>query len=84
MVSLNITLPESDREFIENQISGRFRDTEEYILALIKADRSRKVREDIETRLMEGLRSPSEDMDDSEWDEIRQTGETLLSERQKQ
>lgn len=84
MVSLNIAVPESARDFIKDQISaGRFRDTEEYILALIEADRSRKIREDIETRLMEGLNSPAVLMDDSEWDEIRQTGEKLLAEKQK-
>lgn len=80
MVSLNIAVPESAGKHIEGQIAaGRFRDPEEYIIALIEADRSRQVRREIESKLMEGLRSPTELMEDSEWDEIRQTGEELLA-----
>jgi putative addiction module CopG family antidote len=84
MVSFNIAVPESARDFIQDQVSaGRFRDTDEYILALIEADRSRKIREEIETKLLEGLRSPSALMEDSEWDEIRQTGEKLVAGKQR-
>lgn len=81
MVSLNITVPESAKNFIEGQIAtGRFRDPDEYILALIEADRSRRIRDEIESKIMEGLRSPTVLMEDSEWDEIRQAGEKLLAE----
>jgi Arc/MetJ-type ribon-helix-helix transcriptional regulator len=53
MVSLNIALSESAKDFIEWQFAaGRFRDTTEYILALVEADRSQRIREEIENKLL--------------------------------
>jgi Arc/MetJ-type ribon-helix-helix transcriptional regulator len=72
MVSLNIALSESAKDFIERQVAaGRFRDTTEYILALVEADRSQRIREEIENKLLQDLSSPSQLMGDNEWDGIR-------------
>jgi Arc/MetJ-type ribon-helix-helix transcriptional regulator len=80
MKSFNIAVPESTKEFIEGQVAkGKFRDPAEYILALVEADRTRRIRDDIERQLLEGLKSPAQLMPDAEWDEIRQLGEHLLA-----
>jgi Arc/MetJ-type ribon-helix-helix transcriptional regulator len=82
MVSLNIAVPEDSKAFIERQVAtGGFRDTDEYILALVEADRRRRVRDEIEARLLDGLRSPSELMLDDEWDDLRRVGEQLLADK---
>jgi Arc/MetJ-type ribon-helix-helix transcriptional regulator len=84
MVFLNIAVSESAKEFIEGQVAaGRFRDTAEYILALVEADRSRRIRDEIEEKLLQGLRSPSQLMGDDEWDDIRRTGEQILDEKRR-
>ncbi len=84
MVSLNIAVPESAKKFIEGQVAtGKFRDTAEYILALVEADRARRSGDEIETKLLHGLRSPSELMADEEWDDIRRVGEQLLEEKRR-
>jgi len=84
MVSLNIAVPESAKKFIEGQVAaGKFRDTAEYILALVEADRARRSGDEIETKLLQGLRSPSEIMPDDEWDDIRRVGEQLLEEKRR-
>jgi putative addiction module CopG family antidote len=74
MVWLNIAVSESAKEFIERQVAaGRFRDTTEYILALVEADRSQRIREEIENKLLQGFNSPSQLMGDDEWDVRRGT-----------
>jgi Arc/MetJ-type ribon-helix-helix transcriptional regulator len=84
MVSLNIAVSEAAKEFVEKQIaSGAFRDEAEYIASLIEADRSRRIRAELEAMLDEGLRGPSQVMRDEEWDEIRQLGERILAEKKR-
>jgi Arc/MetJ-type ribon-helix-helix transcriptional regulator len=84
MVSLNIAVTESAKAFIEGQVAaGRFRDTAEYIVALVEADRAREIRDEIEAQLVKSLRSPSELMPDGEWDEIRQVGEQILEDKRR-
>jgi Arc/MetJ-type ribon-helix-helix transcriptional regulator len=84
MVSLNIAVSDSDREFIEKQVTvGGFRDSAEYIVSLIEADRARQIRQDLESRILEGLQSPRSPMPDEEWDEIRRLGDQILAEKQK-
>ncbi|HEY7118599.1 MAG TPA: hypothetical protein VH475_18560 [Tepidisphaeraceae bacterium] len=62
---------------------GGFRDSAEYIVSLIEADRARQIRQDLESRILEGLQSPRSPMPDEEWDEIRRLGDQILAEKQK-
>lgn len=58
MTSMNITLPEPMRKFIEEQInSGSYGTASEYMRALIREDQKRKVQERLEALLLEGLDS---------------------------
>ena len=84
MVSINIAVSEAAREFVQKQVAtGGFRDEGEYIAALIEADRSRRIRDELEAMLDQGLTGPAELMRDEEWDEIRQLGERILAEKKR-
>src|SRR5438094_983919 len=71
MSSMNITLPEPLKEFIEELVAkGTFKDPSDYLQTLV--DRDRQERERIEALLIEGLDSgPSTPMTAEDWQEIR-------------
>lgn len=56
MQSMNISLPEPLKEFVDGQIaSGRYSSASEYIRELILEDEKRKAEERVEALLLEGL-----------------------------
>jgi len=58
MQSVNISLPDPLKQFVDGQIStGRYSSASEYVRELIRADEKRKAEERLEARLMEGLSS---------------------------
>jgi antitoxin ParD1/3/4 len=73
MQTMNISLPEQLKEFVDNQVgSGRFSSVSEYVRDLIRDDEKRKAQEKLEKLLMEGIQSggPTE-MTRQDWDDIR-------------
>src|SRR5438552_2958817 len=74
MATMNISLPDSMKEFIEEQAAKKGFDTvSEYMWALIREDQERQAeRERIDARLIEGLESgPATPMTHADWDGIR-------------
>jgi antitoxin ParD1/3/4 len=58
MSSLNISLPLSMKEFVENQVQeSGFSTPSEYIRSLVREDQKRRAEEKLETLLLEGLDS---------------------------
>jgi antitoxin ParD1/3/4 len=58
MTSLNISLPEALREFVDDQVkSGDYGTASEYIRELIRQDQKRAAQEKLEVLLLEGLDS---------------------------
>ena len=58
MTTMNVSLPEPMREWVEAQIAkGTFGNASEYIRSLIREDQKRSAQEDLEARLLEGLES---------------------------
>jgi antitoxin ParD1/3/4 len=56
MPSMNISLPESLKEFVDGQIAaGRYSSANEYVREFIRADEKRKAEERLETLLLGGL-----------------------------
>jgi antitoxin ParD1/3/4 len=56
MTTLNISLPEQMRSFIEKQVSkGRYSTASDYIRDLIRDDQKRKDQEKLESLLLEAL-----------------------------
>ena len=56
MQSMNISLPEPLKQFVDGQISeGRYSSASEYVRELIRADEKAKLHARLEARLLEGL-----------------------------
>ncbi|MBC7377162.1 MAG: type II toxin-antitoxin system ParD family antitoxin [Burkholderiaceae bacterium] len=73
MQSMNISLPEPLKQFVDGQIStGRYSTASEYVLELIRADEKRKAEEHLEAKLLEGLNSAETELTPSDWRAIRQ------------
>ena len=73
MTTLNISLPDSMRAYIEEQTKAEAYSTaSEYIRALIRADQKRSAQERLEALLLEGLESgEAGKMTAKDWDDVR-------------
>ena len=72
MQSMNISLPEPLKQFVDGQIStGRYSSASEYVRELIRADEKRKAEEQLEAKLMEGLNSTESPLTSADWSAIR-------------
>lgn len=72
MESMNISLPEPLKEFVEEQIaSGRYSSVSEYVRQLIREDEKRKAEEHLETLLLEGLQGKETALTRDDWTAIR-------------
>lgn len=73
MTTLNISLPESMREFIDQQIqSGGYSTASEYIRHLIRIDQEKAEKKQIEKLLLEGLNSgEAVEINDDWWSQKR-------------
>ena len=73
MQSMNISLPEPLKQFVDGQIStGRYSTASEYVRELIRNDERRKAEEHFEAKLLEGLNSAETELTPSDWRAIRQ------------
>jgi antitoxin ParD1/3/4 len=73
MSTLNISLPDSMRTFIEQKVSqSGYSTASEYIRQLVREDQKRAAQERLERLLMEGIESgPSKDMTAADWNELK-------------
>jgi antitoxin ParD1/3/4 len=74
MTSINISLPDSMRAYIVQQIaSGGYSSASEYFCELVRQDQKRKAKEQIEAMLLEGLNSgTATEISVQDWHDIRQ------------
>jgi antitoxin ParD1/3/4 len=73
MTTLNISLPDSMRTFIEQQVSqGGYSTASEYIRQLVRTDQKRAAQERLEALLLEGIESgPPVEMTAEHWEELK-------------
>jgi len=72
MQSMNISLPDPLKQFVDGQIAqGRYSSASEYVRELIRADEKRKAEEQLETKLLEGLNSTEIELTPADWRAIR-------------
>ena len=72
MQSMNISLPEPLKQFVDGQIStGRYSSASEYVRELIRADEKRKAEDKLEAMLLEGVNSPESELTKADWKAIR-------------
>ena len=72
MQTMNISLPEPLKDFVDRQIAdGRYSSASEYVRELIRNDEKRKAEEQLATLLREGLRSEETPLTGDDWKAIR-------------
>jgi antitoxin ParD1/3/4 len=73
MQSMNISLPDPLKQFVDGQIAqGRYSSASEYIRELIRADEKRRAEEQLEAKLLEGLNSTESALTRADWIAIRE------------
>ena len=84
MTSINISLPESMKAYVEEQVArGGYSTASEYLRELIRQDQKRKAQERLETLLLEGLESGTATaMTSQDWEQIRQAVQKRVAQRQ--
>jgi antitoxin ParD1/3/4 len=73
MTSMNISLPEPLKLFVEEQVSkGGYSTVSEYLRELIRDAQRRTDRHELEAKLLAGLQSPTSEMTSDEWTALRE------------
>lgn len=81
MASINISLPETMREYIDGQVEvGGYSTASEYVRELIRGDQERKSEQRLEAALLEGLNSGDPvEITDEWWEKKRAALEVRLA-----
>jgi len=84
MQSMNISLPDPLKQFVEAQISmGRYSSASEYVRELIRADEKQKAADQLEALLLEGLNTPASKLTPADWSAIRKVGPSQVKARKR-
>jgi len=84
MQSMNISLPDPMKEFVEGLIaSGRYSSASEYVRELIRDDEKRKAEERLEALLLEGLSGAESKLTRKDFAEIRAEALALVQKKKK-
>lgn len=85
MATMNISLPDTMRSFVESQIAeGGYSTASEYVRELLRTEQQRKAEARLETLLLEGLNSGEPEAYTREWlDEVRQEVRARILARKK-
>ncbi len=84
MESMNISLPEPLKQFVDGQIKqGRYSSASEYVRELIRADEKYRAEEELKVKLLEGLKSPASELTKADWKAIRSEAMARVQARSK-
>jgi antitoxin ParD1/3/4 len=73
MQTMNISLPDPMKHFVEDQVSGgAYSSVSEYVRELVRADQKRKAKEELEATLLEALKSEPETVSPEWWLKLRE------------
>ncbi len=82
MQSMNISLPDPLKKFVDGQIStGRYSSVSEYVRELIRTDERRKAEDLLEAKLLDGLSSAESALTPADWHAIRKEAIAQLEAR---
>ena len=85
MQTMNISLPDPLKDFVDAQITaGRYSSVSEYVRELIRDDEKRKAQERLEAMLLEGVASPETALTRQDFADIRKEALSRLKARKKQ
>ncbi len=82
MTTMNISLPDEMKSFVEAQMAEEgYASASEYLRALIRDAQKRRAKQELESKLLEGLQGPAVKMTRRDWDSIeREAREGLAGE----
>jgi antitoxin ParD1/3/4 len=82
MTTMNISLPDEMKVFVETKIAQEgYASASEYLRALIRDAQKQQAKQELEAKLLEGLRGPSVRMTRKDWNSIeREAREGLAGE----
>jgi antitoxin ParD1/3/4 len=73
MTTLNISLPDSLKDFVEEQTAlGGYSTPGDYIRSLLREAQDRKVRAELEGKLLAALDGEAIEMGKADWDQMRE------------
>lgn len=82
MTSMNVSLPEELKEYVEAQTKSGYSTPSEYVRELIREDQKRRAKAKLESLLLEGLNSGDPvPMDAKFWAELKQQALSKASRR---
>jgi antitoxin ParD1/3/4 len=71
MTTMNISLPDEMKAFVEAQMATEgFASASEYLRGLIRDDQKRRAKRELESKILAGLQGPSVVMTPDDWDSI--------------
>jgi antitoxin ParD1/3/4 len=72
MQSMNISLPESMKDFVEAEVvSGGYGTASEFIRELLREAQKRKARARVDALLLEGLQSAASELTQTDWKNLK-------------
>jgi len=84
MTSMNVSLPEDLKEYVEAQTKSGYSTPSEYVRELIRDDQKRRAKEKLDALLLEGLNSgKSIPVDAKFWSDLRREALSRLESRKK-
>ena len=82
MTSMNVSLPEDLKEYVEAQTKSGYSTPSEYVRELIRGDQKRRAKEKLDTLLLEGLNSDDSLLVDATfWSNLKQEALAKLEAR---
>lgn len=86
MATINISLPDTMKEFVEAEVAaGGYSTTSEYFRDLVRDAQKRRAQEKLDALILEGLNSgPATPMTREDWDDLRESVRVHVRENQKQ
>lgn len=82
MTTMNISLPDDLKEFVDRQIQGGYSSASEYIRELLRNAQKQAARENLESALLAGLDSgPATPLTDKDWKTLRNIAEKRWAKR---
>ena len=85
MTSMNVSLPDTLKAFVEKQVvSHGYGTVSEYIRDLVRLDQRRMTQNQVEALLIQGLDSPAHAMARADWERVDKAVEERLAQRQQQ
>jgi antitoxin ParD1/3/4 len=82
--SMNISLPLVLRKWVNDQVKIRgFGTASEFMRDLLRKEREKSLRIQIDKALAKAIESPASEMTDADWVDIEKAGRTLAAKRKK-